>query len=194
MSSGNALRQSHYEDALAFAEKKHRNQIRIGGAPYITHPIAVADILRDWGYPLEYQITGLFHDLLEDTDASEQEIESIGGAAVLEAVKLLTKQKDYIMADYVSGIKADPMARAVKAADRLHNLRCAVVASEDFKRRYLLESVDWYWDLSPEIPPAAKALAESMETPLPEFPFLYEPIENRIIDKTQNGHNDTRRK
>lgn len=54
---------------------------------------------------------------------------------------------------------------------------CAVVADEDFKRRYVLESVDWYLDLSPEIPPAVKALAESMETPLAELPFLYEPVE-----------------
>lgn len=191
MNNKNALGQPRYDDALAFAEKKHRTQVRIGGAPYITHPIAVAGILRDWGYHLEYQIAGLFHDLLEDTDASEQEIQAIGGAAVLQAVKLLTKQKGYIMADYVSGIKANPMARAVKAADRLHNLRCAVVASEDFKRRYIRESVDWYLDLSPEIPPAVKALAESMETPLAELPFLYEPIENGRIEKTHNRRSET---
>ena len=52
-----------------------------------------------------------------------------------------------------------------------------MVADEDFKRRYVLESVDWYLDLSTEIPPAVKALAESMETPLAELPFLYEPVE-----------------
>ena len=40
-----------------------------------------------------------------------------------------------------------------------------------------MESVDWYLDLSTEIPPAVKALAESMETPLAELPFLYEPVE-----------------
>lgn len=176
----------YYDDALFFAEQKHRGQMRIGGAPYITHPVAVAGILRDWGYPLEYQITGLFHDLLEDTDAAEQEIESIGGTAVLEAVKLLTKHKGYCMAEYVSGIKANPMARAVKAADRLHNLRCAVVASEDFKRRYILESVDWYLDLSPEIPPAVKALAESMETPLPELPLLWDAPETWKNEKTKH--------
>ena len=89
------------------------------------------------------------------------------------------------MAEYVAAIKANPVARAVKAANRLHNLRCAVAADEDFKRRYVLESVGWYPDLSPEPPPAVKALAESMETPLAEsmetplaeLPFLYEPVE-----------------
>lgn len=140
----------------------------IGGDPYITHAVAVAGILRDWGYGADHQIAGLFHDLPEDTDASEQEIESIGGADVLRTVRLLTKQKGYIMAEYVAAIKANPVARAVKAANRLHNLRCAVAADEDFKRRYVLE---------PELPPAVKALAESMETPLAELPFLYEPVE-----------------
>ena len=52
-----------------------------------------------------------------------------------------------------------------------------MVADEDFKRLYVLESVDWYLGLSPEIPSAVKALAESMETPLAELPFLYEPAE-----------------
>lgn len=166
-----------YDAALSYATEKHRRQIRIGGDPYISHPVAVAGILRDWGYGMDHQIAGLFHDLLEDTDATEQEIASIGGTDVLRTVKLLTKQKGYIMAEYVAAIKADPAARAVKAADRLHNLRCAVAADEDFKRRYVLESVDWYLGLSPEILPAVKALAESMETPLTELPFLYEPVE-----------------
>ena len=177
-----ASEQARYDAALSYATQKHRGQTRIGGDPYITHPVAVAGILRVWGYGLEHQIAGLFHDLLEDTDASEEEIESIGGAGVLRTVRLLTKQKGYIMAEYVAAIKADPVARAVKAADRLHNLRCAVAADEDFKRRYILESVDWYLDLSPEIPPAVKALAESMERPLAELPFLYEPVETWKIN------------
>ena len=64
----------------------------IGGGPHITHAVAVAGILRDWGYGADHQIAGLFHDLPEDTDASEQEIESIGGADVLRTVRLLAKQ------------------------------------------------------------------------------------------------------
>ncbi len=160
--------QDRSDAVLSFATRKHGGQTRIGCDPYITHAVAVAGILRDWGYGADHQIAGLFHDLPEDTDASEQEIESIGGADVLRTVRLLTKQKGYIMAEYVAAIKANPVARAVKAANRLHNLRCAVAADEDFKRRYVLE---------PELPPAVKAPAESMETPLAELPFLYEPVE-----------------
>ena len=63
---------------------------------------------------------------------------------------------------------------------------CAVVADEDFKRRYVLESVDWYLDLSPEIPPAVKALAESMETPLAELPSCMSPLRHGRSKQNQN--------
>lgn len=46
-----------------------------------------------------------FHDLLEDTDATEEEIAQIGGPEVLAAVKALTKQPGYVMTDYVAGVR-----------------------------------------------------------------------------------------
>lgn len=147
-----------YQNALNFATKKHEGQFRIGGLPYITHPKAVADLLREKGYDVDYQIAGLFHDLLEDTDATEEEIMVLGGEKVLEAVRLLTKSDGYVMADYVSEIKKNPMAKAVKAADRLHNLCSAVVCDDNFKRKYILESKKWYLDFDSEIPKAVKYL------------------------------------
>lgn len=175
-----------FKKALDFAEKKHRGQFRIGGLPYITHPVEVANILRKNGYDEEYQIAGLFHDLLEDTDATEQEIREIGGKDVLDAVLLVTKKQGYIMSDYISGIKENPMAFAVKAADRLHNLRSAVVADDDFKRRYILESIDWYLDFSPEIRAAVKQLAESIDDGIYNLSLEYNPItpEEQIVDKS----------
>lgn len=175
---------TRYNNALAFATKKHSGQFRIGGDEYITHPVAVATIVRDRGYGIDYQITALFHDLLEDTDATEEEIRNLGGEKVLDAVKRLTKTEGYIMDEYVRGIKENEISRVVKAADRLHNLQCALVTSAEFKRRYILETLDWYLDLSPEIPKALKALAESLDTPLAELQFIYEPIETwKIINK-----------
>lgn len=166
-----------YQRALDFASVKHKGQFRIGGDEYITHPIAVAEIVRQRGYGIDFQITALFHDLLEDTDARESEIVAYGSEEILKAVKLLTKEKGYSMENYIAKIRGNEMAFAVKGADRLHNLRCAVVASTEFKRKYILESVDWYLDFSPEIPKAVKALAETLDTPIAELPFLYEPIE-----------------
>ncbi len=151
--------------ALEFAAEKHDGQIRLDGVPYITHPVAVARMLEERGCGEDCVITALFHDLLEDTDATEEEIEAIGGKRVLEAVKRLTKRRGCAMADYIAGIKADPLAFAVKGADRLHNLCSAVLADEAFRRAYLLETESWYLDFAPEIPAAARALAETLKKP-----------------------------
>ena len=164
--------------ALDFASQKHKGQKRIGGSDYITHPIAVWEMLKEQGYDEDYQITALFHDLLEDTDATENEIVEYGNQDVLIAVKLLTKEKGYDMKSYIDGIKNNPIAFAVKSADRLHNLQCALVASVEFKRKYILETVNWYLDFSKEIKIAVKTLAESLDKPILELAFLYTPIES----------------
>ena len=165
------------ELALEYATQKHKGQKRIGGDDYITHPIAVCDIVKSEGRDENYQIAALFHDLLEDTDATDEEILKYGNAEILEAVKLLTKEKGYDMAEYIGAIKNNPIARAVKAADRLHNLQCALVTNEEFKRKYILETVDWYMDFSADIRKAVKELAQSLNTPMAELSFLYEPVE-----------------
>ena len=163
--------------ALEFATQKHKGQKRIGGDDYISHPIAVWEKVKEQGYGEDYQITALFHDLLEDTTATEQDILEFGNFEILTAVKLLTKQKGYDMASYVGAIKTNHIALVVKTADRLHNLQCALVADNDFKRKYVLETVDWYLDFSPEIKKAVKRLAESLNAPISELSFLYNPIE-----------------
>lgn len=168
-----------FNRALEYATEKHQGQYRTGGLPYITHPIAVAEKLKDRGCGIDYVIAGLFHDLLEDTDATEEQIEQIGGKNVLEAVKLLTKTKGYVMDDYVAKIKANPIAKAVKAMDRLHNLECASVCSEEFKKRYILESIDYYLDFDKEIPTALKNLAITMKEPIHLGGLEYEIADGR---------------
>ena len=163
--------------ALEFATEKHKGQKRIGGADYITHPVAVCEMVKSQGYGEDYQITALFHDLLEDTNATETEILSYGNAEILTAVKLLTKQKGYVMKEYVEAIKSNELAFAIKSADRLHNLQSALLTNVEFKRKYILETVDWYLDFSLEIKKAVKKLAESLETPMVELSFLYTPID-----------------
>ena len=121
--------------ALNFATQKHKGQKRIGGDDYITHPIAVCEMLKKQGYGEDFQITALFHDLLEDTTATEDEILEYGNQDVLTAVKLLTKEKGYNMEKYIAGIKSNQIAFVVKGADRLHNLQCALVADVEFRRK-----------------------------------------------------------
>ena len=151
-----------YFSALAYATAKHNGQTRKEGVPYITHPIAVAEILEKKGYGEDYIIAGLFHDLLEDTDATESEILELSNESVLCAVKLLTKQSGYNMREYIDGIKRNPIAFAVKAADRLHNLQCAPAASVEFRKKYISESREWYLDFCPEIEQAVIALEKTI--------------------------------
>jgi len=154
--------QALYEKAYEFAKEKHGIQKRIGGAPYITHPVAVADILKKEGYDIEYQIVALFHDLLEDTDATEDEIRSIAGEEVLQAVKLLTKEKGYDMQTYVTRIRQNPIAYAVKGADRLHNLRTASCTSRHFRQKYITETETWYLSFRPDIPAEVEKLKQTL--------------------------------
>lgn len=169
---------SLYDEALAFATKKHDGQFRKGGEPYIVHPITVCEYVKEWGYGIDFQLAALFHDLLEDTDATDEEILAHSNEKVLHSVKLLTKEKGYDMAEYMAAIKNDPIAKVVKTADRLHNLRSAFVTDEEFKRKYVLETVDWFLDMGDEIKIAVKELAQSMEKPITELSFLYTPIDD----------------
>lgn len=149
------------KEALDYATRKHEGQCRVGGEPYITHPVAVEKIVKEWGGDTDARITALFHDLLEDTDAKEEEIEAIGGPEVLQAVRLLTKKKGYDMAEYTSGIEGNAMAKLVKGADRLHNLQTAFCTDEKFKRKYIDETKKWYMDLAPGIADLVKRLEDS---------------------------------
>ena len=87
-----------------FMKLKHGNQKRKQGTPYYLHPLAVAKMLKEKGFSEDYQIAGLFHDLIEDTDATCEEIKNISNENVAEAVKLLTKNKGYVMAEYIGNI------------------------------------------------------------------------------------------
>lgn len=57
---------------------------------------------------------------------------------------LLTKPKPYDMADYLGGIGRNAMAKDVKCADRIHNLRTTADSSQAFRKKYYDESVRWY--------------------------------------------------
>ena len=168
------LSNNDYEKALDFAKQKHKGQYRKGGQEYIVHPLSVSQIVKNQGYGIDYQIVALFHDLLEDTDATISEIEQLSNKEVANAVQILTKYDGYNMAEYVAKIKNNDMAFVVKAADRLHNLQSAVDANESFRRKYILETIDWYWDFSLDIRKATKFLAKTLSKPMIEYPFLYE--------------------
>ncbi len=107
--------------AAEIAIENHRNQVDKIGMPYILHTMAVASLLDT----PEQKCAGLLHDILEDTDMTEQDLLSAGiPERVVEIVKLVSHDKpcegkDY--EDYLARIKTDPDAKAVKLADLAHN-------------------------------------------------------------------------
>ncbi|NOX62036.1 MAG: bifunctional (p)ppGpp synthetase/guanosine-3',5'-bis(diphosphate) 3'-pyrophosphohydrolase [Chloroflexi bacterium] len=77
--------------AYEVAERQHRGQFRSSGQPYITHPLAVADILADLNADAETLAAGLLHDVVEDTGFTPSEIEAIFGRKVRDLVMGVTK-------------------------------------------------------------------------------------------------------
>ena len=78
--------QQKISEVLDFATKKHEGQRRVSGEPYITHPIAVANILLDLGMDYSSVCAALLHDVLEDTDTTEEELRERFGDTITELV------------------------------------------------------------------------------------------------------------
>ena len=135
-------------ECISFMMEKHDGQKRKHGTPYYHHPLEVSNILRNKGFSLEYQVVGLFHDLLEDTDATIDEIRYLSNDRVVDAVILLTKDVDYVMSEYIGNIKKNDMARIVKLVDRIHNLSEVQLASYEFQQKYIKETEEWFLDLA----------------------------------------------
>lgn len=140
------------KEAAEYAKQKHGKQKRMQGTPYYEHPYMVAKILKDKGFSEEYQIAGLFHDLIEDTETSYEDILELTNRDIARAVLLVSKEEGYIMSEYMNRIKLDDMARMIKLADRLHNLNDAKVANSKFQRKYIKETEEWYLDLAKGTP------------------------------------------
>lgn len=138
------------KDYIEFIKQKHKGQKRIQGTLYYLHPVAVSDILENKGFSINYQIAGLMHDLLEDTDTTYDEILKISNIEIAEAVRLVTKEKGYNMFEYMDRIKKNEMAKMVKLADRIHNLSEVHLASARFQDKYIRETEQWFIDLARE--------------------------------------------
>lgn len=138
----------NFDEAINFVKEKHKGQTRKHGTPYHTHPIAVYNILKEKGFSNDYLYVGLFHDLLEDTNTTYEEILNLTNKNVADCVLLLTKQNGYIMDEYISNIKSNDVARIVKIVDRIHNLSESIFADNSFKKRYIEETEKYFLDLA----------------------------------------------
>jgi (p)ppGpp synthase/HD superfamily hydrolase len=143
-----------YSKALMLATEAHMYQTRKDKkTPYISHPIAVANVVRDQGYDVRYQTVAFLHDVLEDTDHTEEEIRFFG-EDILEAVKLLTRPEGADESEYVARILENHMAAVVKNADKICNLWDAMYEGvpgekradkvRDFVEKYLTKTRTYY--------------------------------------------------
>lgn len=133
---------------IDYMREKHKGQLRKQKTPYYMHPLEVSNILKKKGFSEEYQIVGLFHDLLEDTNSTYEEIKEMTSEKIADAVKLLTKEDGYIMEEYIYNIKENEISRNVKLADRLHNLSELQYTSKEFRDKYIAETKKYFIDLA----------------------------------------------
>ncbi|HEY5644596.1 MAG TPA: RelA/SpoT family protein [Pseudomonadales bacterium] len=140
--------------AHVYAEAAHAGQKRRTGHAYITHPLAVANILAGMRMDPETIIAGLLHDVLEDTEASKQALADRFGSSVAEIVDGVSKlSKIFRSRAEAQAENFQKMAMAmakdirvimVKLADRLHNMRTIGVMSEEQRKRIARETLDFY--------------------------------------------------
>lgn len=121
--------------AREFAVERHRGQVRKGdGRPFITHPAAVARILRRHGMPGEVVAAGFLHDVLEDTPTPVQELERRFGRRVASLVREVTEPDkshpwEFRKRAYLAHLRrASRGALAVSCADKLHNIGSLIAA------------------------------------------------------------------
>lgn len=124
--------------AMIFAYKAHDGQVDKGGRSYLIHPLTVAMTLASQGYDEDTITAGLLHDVIEDTQYTFEDLQTMGiHATVIDALRLLTHDKNTDYIEYISKVKANPIAKAVKMVDLLHNSdrsRLSVITEKDEQR------------------------------------------------------------
>lgn len=120
--------------AITLMYNAHKDQFDKSGIPYVFHPFHLAEQMKDESTT----VVALLHDVVEDTNYSIEDIESMGfGKSICDALRLLTHDKSVPYMEYVKRIKANPIAAAVKIADLKHNsdlTRLDTVSSDDIAR------------------------------------------------------------
>nr|WP_300307540.1 RelA/SpoT family protein [Halomonas sp.] len=141
--------------AFYYAEQAHDGQKRRSGEPYVTHPLAVANILANMHMDHQSLMAAMLHDVIEDTGVSKEALSQQFGEPVAELVDGVSKLTQITFEDkavaqaenfqkMVLAMSRDIRVIIVKLADRLHNMRTLGALRPDKKRRIARETLEIY--------------------------------------------------
>ncbi|NLY09876.1 MAG: bifunctional (p)ppGpp synthetase/guanosine-3',5'-bis(diphosphate) 3'-pyrophosphohydrolase [Tissierellia bacterium] len=145
--------------AFKLAEKFHEGQFRSSGEPYFTHPYHVALILTELNMDVETIVSGLMHDLVEDTEVTKEQLTEdfseevaylVDGVTKLTKMKYKTKQENQAenIRKMVLAMARDIRVIIVKLADRLHNMRTLEYMTPEKKKEKAMETLEIYAPLA----------------------------------------------
>lgn len=153
------------QKAFLVADQAHGGQTRASGEPYITHTMAVAEILVQLHLDPKAVASAILHDVVEDTEVSYEDVQEQFGDEVADLVNGVTKlsfieQQDLIERGTKEHLHAESLRKLllamaedvrvvlIKLADRLHNMRTLKYLSEQKQRRVAKETMDIYAPLA----------------------------------------------
>lgn len=180
------------ERAYRVAEQAHREQRRRSGEPYITHPVAVAQILAELGVAPVVIAAALLHDTVEDTDYSLEQLSAdfgdeiamlVDGVTKLDKVKYGDSAQAETVRKMVVAMSRDIRVLVIKLADRLHNARTWGFMPAEKAKGKAQETLEIY------APLAHRLGIQSMKTELEDLSFavlkpkLYAEIENLVSQR-----------
>lgn len=145
--------------AYSYAELMHEGQKRASGEPYFTHPCAVAEILIDLGMDVPSVAAAFLHDVIEDTQATADDIRSRFGDEILTLVDGVTKLDKIRFQTHEEedaenfrkifvAMANDVRVIIIKLADRLHNMRSLNYLSNERQQRIAKETLDIFTPLA----------------------------------------------
>jgi len=187
------------EEAYQFSDAAHQGQFRLSGHPYISHPLAVAEIVADWQLDVQAVMAALLHDVMEDTAISKQQLTERFGKPVAELVDGLSKldriefqsQADAQAENFRKMLLAmarDVRVILIKLADRLHNMRTLGAVRPETRKRVARETLEIY------APIANRLGLDGLYRELQELAFanLY-PGRFKVLAKAVKGARGNRR-
>jgi guanosine-3',5'-bis(diphosphate) 3'-pyrophosphohydrolase len=145
--------------AYRFSEMSHKGQQRASGEPYLSHPLEVAGLLVDFKMDVTTVTAGLLHDVLEDTQATKDDLAREFGPEIAELVDGVTKigklafsSREERQAEnfrkMVVAMAHDLRVLMIKLADRLHNMRTLDYLAPEKAKKIAQETLDIYAPLA----------------------------------------------